>query len=103
MPLTSRQRAHLRGLAHHIDPVVLTGDAGISDAVITKVKTELSNHELIKVRVADGPVEIDAAAPLLVQGANAELVQIIGRMVVLYKARKKDPTIRLPKEPKSSR
>lgn len=101
MPLTSRQRAHLRGLAHHVDPVVLVGDAGLSDAIFTKVDAELKNHELIKVRVADGPVPVEEAAPQLAERCRAELVQIIGRMVVLYRAPKKDPKIKIPREPKA--
>jgi RNA-binding protein len=99
MPLTSRQRAHLRGLAHHVDPVVLVGDAGLSDAVLLKVDVELKNHELIKVRVADGPTAVDEAATTLAERCKAELVQVIGKMVVLYRAPKKDPKIKLPREP----
>ena len=52
MPLTSKQARQLRGLAHHLQPVVLVGDKGVTEAVIDKVDVELENHELIKVRVA---------------------------------------------------
>lgn len=96
MALTGKQRSHLRGLAHHVDPVVLTGAAGVTDAILSKTHEELDNHELIKVKIADGPQEIAEAAQLLVEGTASELVQVIGRMVVLYRRRKKDPTIKLP-------
>jgi RNA-binding protein len=97
MPITGKQRAWLRGQAHRLHPVVLTGDGGISDEVIAKVNVELENHELLKVRVGEGPTETGEASELLVARTGAELVQVIGHVVVLYKRRKKDPTIRLPR------
>ena len=69
MALTGKQRRYLRGLAHHLKPVVLTGASGVTEQVLTKVATELENHELIKVKVNDGPdiareVASDVAARL---------------------------------------
>ncbi len=100
MPLTGRQRAWLRGQAHHLDPVVLTGESGISDELIDKVRVELENHELIKVRVGEGPTGAAEAAGRLTEATGAELVQVIGHVVVLYRRRKKQdpkrPSLRLP-------
>lgn len=98
MPLSGPVRAHLRGLAHHVEPTVLTGHAGVTDAVLAKASFELEHHELIKVKVAEGPMEVDEAATLLVSGTSSELVQVIGRMVVLFKRRAKDPVVLLPGE-----
>lgn len=97
MELTGKQRAHLRGLAHHLNPTVQIGDRGISSAVVAKVVAELENHELIKVKIGDSPVKAKEAAPILVEQTGAHLVQVIGKVVVLYKKRKKKPEIRLPK------
>lgn len=97
MALTGKQNRHLRGLAHHLNPVVITGAGGVTDAVVKKVATELEHHELIKVKVNDGPMSAKEAAPGLAERAGAELVQVIGHIVVLYKARAKKPTIRLPR------
>jgi RNA-binding protein len=96
MPLTSTQRAHLRGLAHKLDAVVLVGAAGVTEAVIAKVSTELENHELIKVKVNEAPETADEVGALLADGTRSELVQRIGHIVVLYRRRKRDPEIRLP-------
>ena len=93
MQLTSKQRRHLKGLAHPLNPVVQVGDKGITSAVIAKVDEELDNHELIKIRV-DSDAKIKG--PILAEGTKAGLVQVIGRVVVLYRARKKKPAIRLP-------
>lgn len=97
-PLTGKQRSYLRGLAHHLDPVVLVGAAGVTEAVKAKVLQELENHELIKVRVdADGPVGARDLAQPLADATGAHLAQRIGRMIVLYKRRAKDPEIVLPR------
>jgi len=97
MELTGKQRRHLRALAHHIDAVVITGNSGVSEAVVEKVIEELKNHELIKVKVNDGPLKAKAAAPILAEKTESALVQVIGKTVVLYRRRKKKPAIELPK------
>lgn len=98
MELTGKQRRALRAMAHHLKPVVQIGNQGVSDAVIAKVAEELENHELIKVKVGkEAPDEVDAAAAALGERTGAHVAQIIGRTVLLYKRRRKDPQIRLPK------
>ncbi|MFM2162632.1 MAG: hypothetical protein RLZZ383_2144 [Pseudomonadota bacterium] len=96
MPLTSAQRAHLRGLAHKLDAVVLVGSAGVTDAVIAKVNVELENHELIKVKVNEAPETADEAGARLASATRSELVQRIGHIAVLYRRRKRESDIRLP-------
>jgi len=96
--LTGKQRRHLRALAHHLEPVVRVGAAGVTAAVIAKTDVELENHELIKVKVGEGsPLSRDEAAPLLAEGTGAAIAQTVGRIIVLYRRRSKKPTIRLPK------
>ena len=98
MELTGKQKRALRGLAHHLKPVVIVGTGGLSAAVVKKVQAELAHHELIKVKVSDdAPLKAKAAAEDLNDHTSAHIVQTIGRTVVLYKARKKDPSIVLPK------
>lgn len=97
MAITGKQKHHLRGLAHKLKPVVLTGDAGITDAIIDKIVVELERHELIKVRVADGPQTARDIGPSLAERTTSQLVQVIGKVVILYRARKKEPVIVLPK------
>ena len=90
MPLTGKQRHHLRALAHHLDPVVQVGHEGVTGAVVAQVDAALAAHELIKVRLsADGPGTRDEAAEALAAGARAEVAQIIGRIVVLFRRRPK--------------
>ncbi|MFV8751534.1 ribosome assembly RNA-binding protein YhbY [Nannocystaceae bacterium ST9] len=103
MPLTSHQRQHLKGLAHPLRPIVQLGNAGITEGVLAAIADALQRHELIKVQMPklEAASEREAMSAALVEGSGAELVQVIGRMVVLYQRRKKDlpdkPRIELPK------
>lgn len=97
MDLTGKQKRYLRGLAHHIKPVVIMGERGVTEGVLGKIEFELENHELIKVKVNEGPLSAKETAPKLVEGTGAHLVQIIGHTVVLYKRRAEEPEIKLPK------
>ena len=96
--LTGAQRRYLRGLGHHLNPVVQVGARGVHDALLEQIERALLDHELIKVKLhgADGD-ERDAAAEALHAHTRAHVVQVLGRTVLLYKARDEDPTIRLPK------
>jgi RNA-binding protein len=96
--LTPKQRRYLRSLAHHLDPVVQVGAAGLSEAVLAKVDAEMECHELIKVRVNQGcPLAPAEAGAVLARASGAGLVQVIGRVVILYRRRREEePGIRLP-------
>jgi RNA-binding protein len=95
--LTTKQKRHLRALAHHLNPVVQVGQHGLTDAVVAKVDAELEIHELIKVKVSkDAPADVDSAAVTLAERAKAGVAQVIGRTVVLYRRRKEKPEIQLP-------
>ncbi len=101
-PLTPRQRAHLKSLAHALQPVVLVGSDGLTPSLVSAVDRALCDHELIKVRLGQGFVDPrKPAAGKLAEAAEAALVQIIGRVVTLYRRRdpkdpRKLPSIRLP-------
>ena len=96
MELTNKQRAHLRGLAHPLKATVQIGNAGVSSAVVAKVVEELEHHELIKVKIGDSGVTAKDAAVILADQAAAAVVQVIGKVVVLYKRRPEKPAIKLP-------
>lgn len=97
LSLTGKQKTYLRGLAHELKPVVQIGVAGLTDNVALQIDGALEIHELIKVKVAkEAPIDADSVgAPL--EGMGVAVAQRIGRTVVLYRARRKDPTIRLPR------
>lgn len=84
--LTSRQRAHLRRLAHHLDPIVHVGQRGLTEAVTTGVDEALAAHELIKVRLAGGREERAELALEIAHRTGSNLAGTIGRIAILYRA-----------------
>jgi RNA-binding protein len=97
MDLTARQRQHLKGLAHHLKPVVHLGKDGLSDSVVKQIDGALLAHELIKVRVIEGsPLDRHAAAAEVPGAVGAFLVQNIGKILILYRPHPDQPRIALP-------
>ncbi len=100
--LSNRARAHLRGLAHHLDPVVTVGAAGLTDGVARAITVALEDHELIKVQLPKGlaPAERAALAERIAAATDSALIHRIGRRIVLYRARQRNdrsrPRIELP-------
>ncbi|MED5372993.1 MAG: ribosome assembly RNA-binding protein YhbY [Myxococcota bacterium] len=96
MSLTGKQRRYLRGLGHHLSPTVQLGGRGVTPGLVAKIQEELELHELIKLKVGQDTLAPKEVAPELAEASGAELVQVLGRTVLLYKAREKEPEIRLP-------
>lgn len=84
--LTSGQKKVLRGMGHHLEPVVYVGKEGLSPALLKSMEAALDAHELIKVKLGQNfPLARDAAGEELATRTGAALVQIIGRMILLYR------------------
>ena len=98
-PLTGKQRSFLRALAHPLKPVVQIGHGGLTDAVLAAIDGALSTHELIKVRIVAKDDDASAAemAPEVEARTRSSVAQVIGKTLILYRAKKKDPVIVLPK------
>ena len=96
MPITAKQKSHLRSLAHNLKPVVTVGNAGLSDSVLRELDLSLEHHELIKVRIQSGDRD-DRKKIIedLCNKSNASLVQSIGHIAAIYRPAKK-PLIKLP-------
>ncbi len=99
--LNSKQKKYLKGLGHHLNPVILIGKEGLSDKLIEATSQELAHHELIKVKIGNNSgVGKQDAVLALTEGCAGELVQLIGKTLLLYKEnpkRPKDEQIHLPK------
>lgn len=96
--LTGKQKRFLRAQAHHLDPIFQVGKGGTNEGVIKHIEEAIEKRELIKVSVLNNcledPKEI---AKELAEGSGAELVQTIGRTIVLYKESRDYKQIELPK------
>ncbi len=99
--LTSRQVAFLKALAHEQKPVILLGRKGITESVVKETDSALTIHELIKVRLATEEKEsLDDEALAMAAKTASALVERRGKVAILYRRRREEPTIVLPKEPK---
>jgi RNA-binding protein len=97
MPLSERQKKHLRRLAHSLSPVVMLGNAGLTDAVKNELDRALTDHELVKVSARVGDREArDATLGQLATLTASELVQRIGHVGIFYRRGKELPKVVIP-------
>jgi RNA-binding protein len=97
MELSEKQKKHLRRLAHPLSPVVMLGNAGLTDAVVSELDRALTDHELVKVSARVGEREArNAALDALAARTSAALVQRVGHVGVFYRRRASLPKILIP-------
>jgi RNA-binding protein len=95
--LTGKQKRFLRSKAHHLNPIFQVGKGGVNENMVKQISNVLEARELIKVSVLQNCEEDkDVVAEQLVNGADAELVQIIGNTIVLYKESVENKQLQLP-------
>lgn len=96
--LTSRQRAHLRSLAHGQDPLIHVGKEGLTDAVEKAITEAFNTRELVTIRVLDNaPQDVRALAEAVVDAIDdVQVVRTIGGTALLYRPHPDDPEISLP-------
>jgi RNA-binding protein len=96
--INSKQRAYLRGMANGIETILQIGKSGINENLIKQVDEALTARELIKMRVLETcPVSAREAAQSIADDINADIVQVIGAKMVLFKQNEKKPVIDLRK------
>jgi RNA-binding protein len=97
--LTTKQRAHLRRIAHALKPILHLGKEGVTEASVRVVEDAFNTRELLKLKVLDTAPESAKATgeALAARLADGHLVQVIGRTVVLYRPHPEKPEIRLPR------
>ena len=95
--LTGKQKRFLRSKAHHLDPIFQVGKGGVNDNMIKQIADALEARELFKISVLQNcEQDKEEVAEQLANGAGAEIVQIIGNTIVLYKESAEKKTIILP-------
>ncbi|MBB6282942.1 ribosome assembly RNA-binding protein YhbY [Geobacillus subterraneus] len=95
--LTGKQKRFLRAQAHHLKPIFQVGKGGVTEAMTEQIAAALEARELLKVSVLQNCEEDrHIVAEQLAEGAGAELVQVIGNTIVLYKESKEHKQIVLP-------
>jgi RNA-binding protein len=97
MRLSEAQKKYLRGLGHKLKPVVMIGDAGLTEAVSAEFLSAINHHELLKVRIRVGDrAARDEIITALCDGADATLVARIGNVALIYRRNPEKTRINLP-------
>jgi RNA-binding protein len=86
MPLSSKERAALRGEAHRLTASVHIGQHGLTDTVRQTVDDDLRTHELVKIQFTkNAGADVKDAANDLAATLSADVVQVIGRTATLFR------------------
>ncbi|HEX2768150.1 MAG TPA: ribosome assembly RNA-binding protein YhbY [Geobacteraceae bacterium] len=94
--LSGKQKRYLRGLGHALKPVIMVGKGEITAALLKETVDALASHELIKVKILESCLlGRDEVASDLAAATEAEVAQILGRTILLYR-RTEEPKIELP-------
>ncbi|SMN14567.1 RNA binding protein [uncultured Candidatus Thioglobus sp.] len=97
--LTNNQKKFLRSKGHSLKPVVMMGQHGLSEGVLAELKSSLEVHELLKIKIrGDDKEHKQTIINEIVEITKSHLVQVIGNVMVIYRAFDKDPQIILPRK-----
>ncbi len=97
MMLSGKQKRFLRAKAHHLKPIFQVGKSGVTNNMIEQLKDVLEKRELIKINILQNCLEDkEVIAEQIAAGADAEIVQIIGNNIILYKESEENKMIVLP-------
>lgn len=90
---SSPLRRQLRAAGHHLSPVVQVGKEGMTEAVLRQLDRALLDHELVKVKMGTETPEdrFESADALLAGAAGAQLAQILGRTLLVYRRHPEKP------------
>lgn len=96
--MTSKQRAYLMSLASNLNPVFQVGKASLTPEITEAIAECFNNNELIKIAVLKNCIDDPRAiGEAVAERTRSQLVQVIGKKIVLYKPNKDKPKIELPK------
>jgi len=98
MKLTNNQKKYLRSMAHDLKPFVMIGQNGLSESVLTEIDSTMLKHELIKIKLrVENRDEKQNIIERLIDFSQAELIQVIGGVLVIYRPFDDNPDIILPR------
>ena len=98
MKLTNNQKKYLRSIAHDLKPFVMIGQHGLSESVIAEIDSTMLKHELIKIKLrVEDRDEKQKIIEKILAFSRAEIVQVIGGVIVIYRPFEDNPDIILPR------
>jgi RNA-binding protein len=97
--LTNNQKKFLRSKGHSLKPVVMMGQHGLSEGVLAELESSLEVHELLKIKIRTNDSDNkQRIVKEIINITNAHLIQVIGNVMVIYRAFDKEPQLILPKK-----
>ncbi len=97
--LTNNQKKFLRSKGHSLKPVVMMGQHGLTEGVLAELDSSLETHELLKIKVrGDDREDKQRIIDEILQKTQAHLVQVIGNVMVIYRAFDENPQLILPRK-----
>ena len=97
--LTGKQKSHLRSMANTLDAIIQVGKGGVTETVVSAVDQALTARELVKVRVLNNCLDsVDQVSAGLAKETASDLVQQMGKTILLYRANPENPVINLPSQ-----
>jgi RNA-binding protein len=95
--LSGKQKRYLRGMASLLNPVAIIGKEGFTPEIIKEIRTGLKANELVKIKIGkNSPDDKLNVKELIEENLTAEIVQIIGKNIVLFKSKGKETKFKLP-------
>lgn len=102
MELRGKQKRYLRSQAHHLQPIFQIGKGGLNEEMIVQVNEALEKRELIKISLLQNTEEVaEDVAVVIERKTGCNVVQVIGRVLVLFKPSSKEKYQKYSKEVKS--
>ncbi|MEE1286692.1 MAG: ribosome assembly RNA-binding protein YhbY [Ruminobacter sp.] len=99
MELTTKQKLFLKTKAHDLKPVVMIGQKGVTETVITEIITSIEHHELLKIKInSEDREQKEEIAQYIAEQTGSEIVQLMGKNLTLFKQNKKKSKFSLPKD-----
>lgn len=96
MSLNNSQLRYLRGLTHHLKPVVMVADNGLSENVMAEIDSALDHHELVKIKLRGDRDVRSAWMDEIVKNTGAQKIHYIGQVACFFRRNRKKPVIELP-------
>lgn len=97
--LTNNQKKFLRSMGHTLKPVVMVGQHGLTESVLTELQSTMEKHELLKIKIrAQDRDEKQQMIGQIIKFSQAHLVQVIGNILVIYRSFDEEPQIILPRK-----
>ncbi len=96
MSLSNAQKRYLRGLGHHLKPVVTIAEKGLTENVSAEIELALTHHELVKIKLRQAREQRKDCIRQIAENTGAELVHSIGQIACYYRKNPDKAKIALP-------